>query len=188
MHGRDRRGALFSWGLRGGSWGSAGGGERGGGGKAFEEGASVGEEGTTSIGGEDIVEDLSSGFGSIFLNLEMGEADGGASAERVDRAIGEDAEVEGLSVGAIAGGGELIGLGEACGGGEGVFREIAEELFVEAGGFPRIFLSRGLGGGFEQSEGGGGLAWVFLDEGGPSGGAGLGGEEEIGFGPSFFGF
>ena len=188
MHGRDRRGALFGWGLRDGNWGSAGGGERGSGGKAFEKGASVGEEGTTSIGGEDIVEDLSSGFGSIFLNLEMGEADGGASAERVDRAIGDDAEVEGLSVGAIAGGGELIGLGEACGGGEGVFREIAEELFVEAGGFPRIFLSRGLGGGFEQSESGGGLAWVFLDEGGPSGGAGLGGEEEIGFGPSFFGF
>jgi hypothetical protein len=34
---------------------------------------------------------LASGFGSIFLNLETGEADGGASAERVDRAIGEDA-------------------------------------------------------------------------------------------------
>ncbi len=175
MHGRDRRGALFSWGLRGWNWRSAGGCEGGGGWKAFEEGASVGDEGATSIGGEDIAEDLSSGFGSIFLNLEMGEADGGASAERVNRPIGDDAEVESLGDGAIAGGGQLIGLGEACGGGEGVLREIAEELFVEAGGFPRIFLSRGLGGGFEQSEGGGGLAWVFLDEGGPGGGAWLGG-------------
>ena len=188
MHGRDRRGALFSWGLRSRNWRGAGGGERGGGGKSFEEGAGVGEEGTSGIGGENIIEDLASGFGPIFLNLEAGEAEGGAGAERVDRAIGEDAEVEGLGDGAIAGGGELIGLGEACGGGEGVFREIAEELFVEAGGFPRIFLSRGLGGGFEQSEGGGGLAWVFLDEGGPGGGSRLGGEEEIGFGPSFFGF
>jgi len=188
VHGRDRRGALFSWGLRDGSWGSAGGGERGGGGTGFEEGASVGEESAAGIGGEDIVEDLASGFGSIFLNLETGEADGGASAERVDRAIGENAKVEGLGDSAIAGGGELIGLGEACGGGEGVFRKIAEELFVEAGGFPRIFLGGGLGGGFEQSEGSGGLAWVFLDEGGPGGGARLSGEEEIGFGPSFFGF
>ncbi len=188
MHGRDRRGALFSWGLRDGNLGSAGGGERGSGGKAFEEGASVGEESAAGIGGEDIVEDLASGFGSIFLNLEMGEADGGASAERVDRPISDDAEVEGLGDGAIAGGGELIGLGEACGGGEGVFREIAEELFVEAGGFPRIFLGGGLGGGFEQSEGSGGLAWVFLDEGGPGGGAGLGGEEEIRFSSGFFGF
>ncbi len=82
----------------------------------------------------------------------------------------------------------MIGLGEAGGGGERVFRKIAEELFVEAGGFPRIFLGGGLGGGFEQSECGGGLAWIFLDEGSPSGGARLGGEEEIGFGSSFFGF
>ena len=148
MHGRDRRGALFSWGLRGGNWRGAGGGERGSGGKAFEEGASVGEEGAAGIGGEDIVEDLASGFGSIFLNLEMGEADGGASAERVDRAIGDDAEVEGLGGGAVSAGGELVGLGEAGGGGEGVFRKISEELFVEARGLARILLGGGFCGGF----------------------------------------
>ena len=148
MHGRDRRGALFSWGLRSRNWRGAGGGERGGGGKSFEEGAGVGEEGTSGIGGENIIEDLASGFGPIFLNLEAGEAEGGAGAERVDRAIGEDAEVESLGGGAVSAGGELVGLGEAGGGGEGVFRKISEELFVEARGLAWILLGGGFCGGF----------------------------------------
>jgi len=144
VHGRDRRGALFSGGLRGGGGARKG----GGGGKSFEEGAGVGEEGTSGIGGENIIEDLASGFGPIFLNLEAGEAEGGAGAERVDRAISEDAEVESLGGGTVSAGGELVGLGEAGGGGEGVFRKISEELFVEARGLARILLGGGFCGGF----------------------------------------
>lgn len=120
----------------------------GSGGKSFEEGTGVGEEGAAGIGGENIVEDLASGLGPIFLNLDAGETEGGAGAEGIERAIGEDAEVEGLGGGAVSAGGELVGLGEAGGGGEGVFRKIAEELFVEAGGLARICLGGGLGGGF----------------------------------------
>ena len=134
--------------MRSRNWRGAGGGERGGGGKSFEEGAGVGEEGTSGIGGENIIEDLASGFGPIFLNLEAGEAEGGAGAERVDRAIGEDAEVESLGGGAVSAGGELVGLGEAGGGGKGVFRKISEELFVEARGLARILLGGGFCGGF----------------------------------------
>jgi len=53
-----------------------------------------------------------------------------------------------LGGGAVSAGGELVGLGEAGGGGEGVFRKISKELFVEACGLARIFLGSGLGGGF----------------------------------------
>ena len=120
----------------------------GGGGKSFEEGAGVGEEGAAGIGGKNIVEDLASGFGPIFLNLDAGETEGGAGAEGIEWAIGEDAEVEGLGRGVVSAGGELVGLGEAGGGGEGMFRKVPEELLVEARGLARIFLGGGLGGGF----------------------------------------
>jgi hypothetical protein len=41
------------------------------------------EECTSSIGGEDFVQDLACGFGAIFLNLDPGEADRGPGSECV---------------------------------------------------------------------------------------------------------
>jgi hypothetical protein len=46
--------------------------------KALKEGAGFGNKGAAGIGGDDFIESLAGCLGSIFLNLNSGEADGGA--------------------------------------------------------------------------------------------------------------
>ena len=108
MHGRDRCRALFSGGLSR---------RRGGWRKAIEEGAGFGEEGAAGVGGDDFIQDLAGGFGAIFLDLNPGEAHRGSGAKRIGGLGGHDTEVKVLGEGAISAGGELVGLGQAGGGG-----------------------------------------------------------------------
>ena len=51
--------------------------------------------------------------------------------------------------------------------------EVAGKFLVEAGGLPEIFFRRGIGGGLEDGERGGGLARVVPDELGPCLGSGF---------------
>jgi len=84
--------------------------------EALEERSGLRNKGAASIGGDDFVQSLASCFGSIFLNLDSGEADGGTRSKGVGGLSGHDAEVESLGGGSVSSGGELIGLSEACGG------------------------------------------------------------------------
>ena len=66
--------------------------------------------------------------------------------------------------------------------------KITGKLFIKAGGLPIIFFGGGIGGRFENSQGGGGLAGIIAGELGPGGGPRFGFEEEIGFSASLLRF
>jgi hypothetical protein len=127
----------LSRGRRGGGDGCSGVGRRG---EALEEGAGFWEKGASCFCGNDIGEDLAGGLGSIFLNLYACEANGGSGTESVSRLGRHDSEEKGLGCGAVSAGGELVCLGEAGGGSEGMGGEVAGKLFIEGCGFAELFF------------------------------------------------
>jgi hypothetical protein len=83
---------------------------------------------------------LAGGLGSIFLNLDACEANGGSGTESVSRLGRHDSKEKGLGCGAVSAGGELVRLGEAGGRSEGVGGEVAGKLFIEGCGFAELFF------------------------------------------------
>jgi hypothetical protein len=122
---------------RGGGDGCSGVGRRG---EALEEGASFWEKGASCFCVNDIGEDLAGGLGSIFLNLDACEANGGSGTESVSGLGRHDSEEKGLGSGAVSAGGELVGLGKTGGRSEGMGGEVAGKLFIEACGFAELFF------------------------------------------------
>jgi hypothetical protein len=83
---------------------------------------------------------LAGGLGSIFLNLDAREADGGSGAESVSGLGCHDSEEKGLGGGAVSAGSELVGLGETGGRSEGMGGEVAGKLFIKACGFAELLF------------------------------------------------
>ena len=114
--------------------------------------------------GQHVVEDLTGGFGPIFLNLDAGKTDGGGRLEGIGRTFGDNAQIEGLGGGPVTGEGELIGLAKAGGGEQGMFGELLDKFLIKAGSLAMVFLGGSTLGGIEDRKSSGGLAGVFADQ------------------------